>query len=267
MHALRAPIGSVALLLCLLSIALAACQSDDGSAAAAPAAGGSPAAAGNGEPSSSPPQPGLAVAGRMGDPIVPAAPRQVEAAERPESPQGIVAFVTRVVNGDTIEVLFENGGTETVRLVGVDAPERPGGNQSHRYEGVVDTACLDDWGNRALDLAVDNPRGPLRRPRAGQVAPLPRLLRAPSGLPPRRWSGLQRPVGRGGLRPGLRGRGEPEEGGLPSSSRTAHRAGGSRACGAVAADMWSWGTELRMFAGRYYCDRGEQPDLLHARTW
>ena len=159
MHALRAPIAGVALLLCLLSIALAACQSDDGSAAAAPAAGGSPAAAGNGEPSPSPSQPGLAVAGRMGDPIVPAAPREVEAAERPESPQGIVAFVTRVVNGDTIEVLFENGSTETVRLVGVDAPERPGGNQSHRYEGVVDTACLDDWGTRALDLAVTTLEG------------------------------------------------------------------------------------------------------------
>ena len=197
---------------------------------AAPAAGGSPVAAADGEPQASPSQPGLAVAGRMGDPIVPAAPREVEVAERPESPQGIVAFVTRVVNGDTIEVLFENGGTETVRLVGVDAPERPGGNQSHRYEGVVDTACLDDWGTRARELAATTLEGryvdlvPDRSPRSrGFYERLLVYLHVDG-------RDFNAPVGRGGLRPGLRGRGEPEEGGLPRppGRRTG---GGSRLVG------------------------------------
>ena len=141
-------LGRAALLLCLASIALAACQSDDDSSPAAPAVSGDDRA-------SAPSQPGLTVTGRMGDPVVPAPPSQAQpAAERPESPQGIVAFVTRVVNGDTVEVLFDNGTTETVRLVGVDAPERPGGNQTHRFEGVTDSACLDDWGGRAQEFAT-----------------------------------------------------------------------------------------------------------------
>ena len=147
-HGLRARLGCGVLLLCLASIALAACQDEGGAAPAAPQA------ATDDERPAAPSQPGLTVTGRMGDPVVPAPPPQVQAAQRPESPQGIVAFVTRIVNGDTIEVLLDNGITETVRLVGVDAPQLPGGNQSHRYEGVADTACLDDWGSKAKELAA-----------------------------------------------------------------------------------------------------------------
>ena len=161
-HALRGLLGCGALMLCLTPIALAACQTNEGSASGAQQSDGAPAAreaTNNDERAAAPSQSGLAVRGRMGDPIVPAPPRQVQAAERPESPQGIVALVTRVVSGDTIEVLFENGTTETVRLVGVDAPERPGGNQSHRYEGVADTACLDGWGSRAQELATTTLEG------------------------------------------------------------------------------------------------------------
>ena len=150
-YALRGLLGCGALVLCFASVALSACQDDDASPAA-------PAVSGD-DRSSAPSQPGVTVTGRMGDPVVPAPPRQVQAAERPESPQGIVALVTRVVSGDTIDVLFENGRTETVRLVGVDAPERPGGNQSHRYEGVADAACLDDWGSRARELAAATLQG------------------------------------------------------------------------------------------------------------
>lgn len=139
------------LLLCLTAVALAACQDDEGAASPAPESAGESAAA--------PSQSGLTVTGRMGDPVVPEAPRQVQAADRPQSPQGIVALVTRVVNGDTVEVLFENGTTEAVRLVGVDAPQLPGGNQSHRFEGVADAACLDDWGARAQELAATTLQG------------------------------------------------------------------------------------------------------------
>ena len=142
-------LGHAALLLCLTSIALVACQTNEGSASAAPEGDGAPQ-----EPPAAQSQPGLTVTGRMDDPVVPAPPRQVQDAERPESAQGIVALVTRAVNGDTIEVLFENGTTEAVRLVGVDAPEPPGGNQSHRFEAVADTECLDDWGSKARELAT-----------------------------------------------------------------------------------------------------------------
>ena len=162
-HPATGLLGRAALLLCLASIALAACQTNGGSSPAASERDGAPAApeeTSDGERAAAPSQPGLTVTGRIGDPVVPAPPSQVQpAAERPESPQGIVAFVTRVVNGDTIEVLFENGTTETVRLVGVDAPERPGGNQSHRFEGVADSACLDDWGSRAQELATTTLEG------------------------------------------------------------------------------------------------------------
>ncbi len=152
MRPLPGLLGSGVLLLCLTSIALAACRNGEDAASATSSA---PA----GERAAAPSQSGLTVTGRMGDPVVPTAPRQVQAAELPESPQGTVALVTRVVNGDTIEVLFENGRTETVRLVGVDAPQRPGGNQSHRFEGVADTACLDDWGVRAQELAATTLQG------------------------------------------------------------------------------------------------------------
>lgn len=49
-----------------------------------------------------------------------------------------VAFVVRVVDGDTIRVVLDSGTEDTVRLIGVDAPERgePG------YEDA--TVFLDD---------------------------------------------------------------------------------------------------------------------------
>ena len=38
------------------------------------------------------------------------------------------AEVVRVVDGDTVVVVFEGGRTENVRLIGIDTPEKPGGN-------------------------------------------------------------------------------------------------------------------------------------------
>jgi micrococcal nuclease len=43
----------------------------------------------------------------------------------PPRPQGLLAtFVTRVVDGDTVRVAVRDGGSVSVRLLGIDAPER-----------------------------------------------------------------------------------------------------------------------------------------------
>ncbi|WP_226022738.1 thermonuclease family protein [Halomicrobium salinisoli] len=61
------------------------------------------------------------------------------------------ATVTRVVDGDTIEVRA-GGETDTVRLVGVDAPEARGETNPAEFEGVPDTAA----GRACLARAADN---------------------------------------------------------------------------------------------------------------
>jgi len=61
--------------------------------------------------------------------------------------------VTRVVDGDTFDVRFANGTTDTVRLLGVDTPEVYGSNDPTEFEGVPDTeagqACLRSAGEAA----------------------------------------------------------------------------------------------------------------------
>jgi micrococcal nuclease len=63
------------------------------------------------------------------------------------------ASVTRVVDGDTIEVALANGTAWTIRLVGVDTPEVHVETQPDEYEGVPETdegrACLRDAGEAA----------------------------------------------------------------------------------------------------------------------
>ena len=66
---------------------------------------------------------------------------------------GIVAQVSNVVDGDTIDVLFEDGTTDTVRLLGIDTPETFSANSPGEYGGITDTACLDRWGDLATDFA------------------------------------------------------------------------------------------------------------------
>lgn len=61
--------------------------------------------------------------------------------------------VTTVIDGDTIEVRYANGSTETVRLLGVDTPETHAENQPTEFEGVPDTtagrSCLRRAGENA----------------------------------------------------------------------------------------------------------------------
>jgi micrococcal nuclease len=58
----------------------------------------------------------------------------------------LTATVVRVVYGDTIDVMFEDGTPDTVRLLGVDTPETYECNQAYDYGEITDTACLDSWG-------------------------------------------------------------------------------------------------------------------------
>ena len=75
----------------------------------------------------------------------------------PETPTAstyeyLTAVVTRVVNGDTLKVVFQDGTKDTIRLLGVDAPETSGNNPGE-YDEITDTACLDKWGILASEYA------------------------------------------------------------------------------------------------------------------
>lgn len=67
------------------------------------------------------------------------------------------ATVTRVIDGDTVEVRLADGTEETIRLLGVDTPEVHSENTPDEYEGVPETdagrACLRTYGERASDFA------------------------------------------------------------------------------------------------------------------
>lgn len=66
---------------------------------------------------------------------------------RPRGPAGTLVYVSRVVDGDTIEVEMPNGRTEDVRYIGVDTPETVdpsepvgcfGPKASHFNQGLVE---------------------------------------------------------------------------------------------------------------------------------
>jgi micrococcal nuclease len=67
--------------------------------------------------------------------------------------------VTGVIDGDTVRIRFQNGSTDTVRLLGVDTPETNAENSPDEFEGVPDTAagreCLGAAGREATRFATD----------------------------------------------------------------------------------------------------------------
>lgn len=67
--------------------------------------------------------------------------------------------VTRVVDGDTVEIAYRNGSTDTVRLLGVDTPEVHVPVSPGEFEGVPDTQaardCLRDVGTRGSGYVRD----------------------------------------------------------------------------------------------------------------
>jgi micrococcal nuclease len=74
-----------------------------------------------------------------------------------EPDAGTEATVVDVVDGDTVDVRYSNGTTDTVRLLGVDSPEVYSDNSPGEFEGVPDTDegrnCLEAAGEAATDFA------------------------------------------------------------------------------------------------------------------
>jgi micrococcal nuclease len=69
------------------------------------------------------------------------------------------ARAVHVIDGDTLVVMFTDGGQETVRILGVDTPELSASrNDPGSFEGVSDTLLLASWGeaaSSALRLEVE----------------------------------------------------------------------------------------------------------------
>jgi micrococcal nuclease len=101
-----------------------------------------------------------------------------------QTPIDTEATVERVVDGDTVEVRFDDGSTETVRLLGVDAPETRAESEPGEFEGVPDTAagrrCLRRAGEKATAFARQRLAGERVRvqtdPRADRRGGYGRLL-------------------------------------------------------------------------------------------
>jgi micrococcal nuclease len=75
----------------------------------------------------------------------------------------VTVTVTRVVDGDTLKVEYDNGTADTVRLLGVDTPEVHTDNTPDEFEGVPETeagrSCLGRWGERASSYAKETLTG------------------------------------------------------------------------------------------------------------
>ncbi|GAA5058682.1 lamin tail domain-containing protein [Haladaptatus pallidirubidus] len=71
--------------------------------------------------------------------------------------------VTEVVDGDTLDVRYSDGTTDTVRLLDVDTPETHGGNTPDEFEGVptndAGEACLADEGEDATSFVTSRLEG------------------------------------------------------------------------------------------------------------
>ena len=100
----------------------------------------------------------------------------VELGGSPQQGETLEATVTDVVDGDTIDVRFANGSTETVRLLGIDTPEVHVETQPDEFEGVPDTksgrACLRDAGKNAssvVEQRLDGERVTIRLDHGGDT--------------------------------------------------------------------------------------------------
>lgn len=74
-----------------------------------------------------------------------------------ESNNTVTVEVVDVVDGDTMDIEYENGTDDTVRLIGVDTPEVYTDVSPEEYEGVPDTEparqCLNRYGDEASTFA------------------------------------------------------------------------------------------------------------------
>jgi micrococcal nuclease len=89
--------------------------------------------------------------------VTPAPESGAETTATPAS--GVTVRVTDVVDGDTVDVRFPDGRTDTVRLLGVDTPEVHVENDPAEFEGVPDTeagrTCLRRQGETASAFAAE----------------------------------------------------------------------------------------------------------------
>ena len=126
------------------------------------------------------PAPATPAAGRMvaQTPLPPPGPTDAPTPNGPTA--GVSAQVTGVVDGDTVDVVFENGSTDRERLLGVVTPETYSSNKPLEYGSITNTACLDSWGDRATEFATEELGGQtvtlVMDPQAGARGSFGRLL-------------------------------------------------------------------------------------------
>jgi len=77
--------------------------------------------------------------------------RENDAEESGNQEMGTTVTVTRVVDGDTFDISFSNGTTDTVRLLGVDTPEVYSEVSPDEFGGA-NAECLDNWADRATSF-------------------------------------------------------------------------------------------------------------------
>lgn len=78
--------------------------------------------------------------------------------------ESVTVTVTRVIDGDTMEIEYPNGTEDTVRLLGVDTPETTLSRVSpDEFAGIPDTTAgrdhLFEWGEQATIFAEDELEG------------------------------------------------------------------------------------------------------------
>ena len=78
--------------------------------------------------------------------------------------ESVTVTVTRVIDGDTMEIEYANGTEDTVRLLGVDTPETTLSRVSpDEFTGIPDTTAgrdhLFEWGEQATIFAEDELEG------------------------------------------------------------------------------------------------------------
>jgi micrococcal nuclease len=83
---------------------------------------------------------------------------QSESSSLPGTSETIEATITRIVDGDTIEVTLADGTDDTIRLLGVDTPETYSENEPEEY-GLPSTVAAKDhlanWGDQATSFATN----------------------------------------------------------------------------------------------------------------
>ena len=101
-------------------------------------------------------------------------PRSLTGAEE------LIVIVSRVIDGDSFEAQLADGSLRDIRLLGVDAPEIHRRNKPNEYGDITDTVCLDEWGHKATEFAVDRLEGRevglMFDPEAAETTPFGDLL-------------------------------------------------------------------------------------------